>query len=68
MKLADLTFNAEGCCGEHKRAQVDAGDGRTLHVFDHGEAGYRVVQMRDGVMCAPIQAGLDADAVRALLP
>lgn len=68
MKIADLTFNAEGCCGEHKRAEVSAPDGRTLHVFDHGEAGYRVVQMRGGLMCAPIQTGLNADSVQALLP
>lgn len=67
MKITDLTFNAEGCCGEHKRAQVDAGDGLTLHVFDHGDGGYRVLQMRNGVLCAPPQAGLTAEQAQALL-
>jgi hypothetical protein len=68
MKITDLTFADQGCCGEHKRAQVDMPDGRTLHIFNHGEAGYRVVQMQGGMVCAPIQAGLDAAAVESLLP
>lgn len=43
-------------------------DGRTLTVFDDGDAGYRVVPTRDGVLCGAIESGLTADAVDAKLP
>ena len=63
MTIETLQFVTVGCCGTHRMAHVERRDGLRWTVYDDGEAGYRIVPTRDGVLCGAIESGLTADQV-----
>lgn len=54
----ELKFEAAGCCGEYRVANVLRQNGVVWSVYDDGKCGYRIVPMRDGVLCGRIEHGL----------
>ncbi len=65
MKLSDVIFKSEDCCGHHESATVTLNDGRVVGILRHGDL-YSLTYYGDGGKIGS-EAHVDATRVEEVL-